>query len=107
MKDRGISFEEVVSPIVATRLKQVVREIEGKIPGALKVNCSLRHIARGLYEATVTVDLNGAGEPSIVASKESKNVFTALNEATKAVLRQVHSRKEKWRHMRREMPLAS
>lgn len=102
MKDHGKSYEEVVSPIVSARLKEVASELNGKIRGVLKVNCSLRHVSRDLYEATISVDLKPAGSKTVVARKASKNVFTAMNEATKAVLRQVFSRKEKLTHGRRE-----
>ncbi len=113
MNEKGMAYEEVVSPIVSARLKRVAKELRGKIPGLLRVSCSLRHISRDTYEATVSVDLAKAGAATVMARKESKNVFKALNEASKAVLRQVFNRKEKLSHRRHhfsgklDLPLAS
>jgi ribosome-associated translation inhibitor RaiA len=100
MLHREISYGEVISPILSARLKRLVSELKERIPGVLRVNYTLKHVSRDTYEAIVSVNLNRHGSPLVVARKESKNVFTALNEATKAVLRQVFSRKEKLTHIR-------
>ena len=116
MLNQGMTYEEVVSPIVTARLRKVGSELKGKFPGALNVHCSVRHNSRGFYEATVSVDLKKAGTNTVVAHKESKNVFAALNDATKAVLRQLFSQRDRRRYRRRhgvikgldlDLPLAS
>lgn len=94
MLDHNLAYDEVISPIVTARMEKTVNELKEKIPGARKVNCSLRHVARDVYEAVFTVELENSAPP-IVARKANKNVFTAMNECSKAIQRQVFSRKEK------------
>lgn len=95
MLDHHIAYDKVLSPIVQARMNKTVRELESKIPGARKVTCSLRHVARETYEAILTIELDRGGLPSVVARKKSKNVFIAINECSKAIQRQIFSRKEK------------
>ena len=98
MIDHGSAKDDVAHEIVTERVKRTEEELRRKLRGPAKVSCTLRHVARGIYEATLSVIPERGG--LVVARKRSKNVFTALAEASRAALRQAQQFRERARATR-------
>ncbi len=74
-------------------MEKVLADLRRKLPPAAVCNFSVRTVAREVYHVTIMVSI-AARSGLIVATKESHNIFTAMHEARKAVLRQLFDMKQ-------------
>ncbi len=87
-----ISKDEILSPAVKARLEEIVRDLGTKLPKKARLSCSLRRVAKGFYEAFLSVELGRGKVPILVARKSNESIYRAMSDCTRAILRQMNRR---------------
>lgn len=90
MLDHRIQENEAVSPVIRKEMDKALSDLRRKLPTSAESSYTVRCVSRDLYQVTIHVNIAGA---RIVATKDNHNIFTAMHEARKAVLRQLFDQK--------------